>query len=146
MQTESKSFDLAWKILCAPILLHLLFGLSLLVLPTLWMPYFKELARTYPEVNDQLAKFMFALGLFHLLLVGTFLFVLSAYRKKAKWAWLFFFVAITFGWGADFLLELRAGIEWAIYLTAVVILLVWFALGVSFIDFFPRWRVLVSKP
>lgn len=145
MQNGSKSFDLAWKLLFAPIIIHLLAGLSLLALPDLWVPYFTEFARTYPEVNDQLSNFMFALGLFHLLVAGTFLFVLSAYRKKARWAWLFFFVAITFGWGADFLLELRAGIDWAIYLTAAVILLAWFALGVSVIEFFPRLKVLISK-
>ncbi|MBU1877699.1 MAG: hypothetical protein KJ734_02000, partial [Chloroflexi bacterium] len=122
MLDGSRRLSISWKLLTIPIILHVLAGLTILLAPGWWSAYFTELAKAYPDVSDIMSQFMAVIGLAHLLVVVVFLIVLSAYRKRARWAWWTFLFAFTFGWGADFVLEVSAGIAWAIFATAAVIL------------------------
>ncbi|MBN1147350.1 MAG: hypothetical protein JXA78_08840 [Anaerolineales bacterium] len=125
------AFALSLRLLWAPVLAHLLVGLSLLALPAIWQPYFLRMAETFPELSEGLSQSMFAVSLLHLLLAGSLLFVLSAYRQKAAWAWWVFLAAITLGWGGVFALQIEAGVAWAAALSALLVLLGWAALGLG---------------
>lgn len=135
VHTESKLLSISWKLLMVPIVLHLVAGLTILFVPGWWIPYFIEFAQAYPSVSDVMSQFMSVIGLTHLLIAAVFLVVLSAYRKKARWAWWMFLLAFTFGWGGDLILEMSAQIGWAICATATVLLLAWVALGMTAKEF-----------
>ena len=126
-----QAFALSIRLLWAPVVVHLLVGLSLLAIPSLWRAYFLGLADAFPELSEGLSQSMLAAGLLHMLLAGILLFVLSAYRKKAAWAWWAFMVAFTLGWGGIFALQVEAGIVWAAVLSALLVLLGWVALGLG---------------
>ena len=126
-----QAFELSIRLLWVPVVVHLLVGLSLLAVPSLWRAYFLGLAAAFPELTEGLSQSMLAAGLLHMLLAGILLFVLSAYRKKAAWAWWAFMVAFTLGGGGIFFLQVEAGIVWAAVLSALLVLLGWVALGLG---------------
>jgi hypothetical protein len=133
---EGKAIVLATRLLWIPIAIQLISGLTILAFPRLWQPFFLGLAETYPELSDGLASSMLAAGIFLLLVVGVQLFAISAYRQKARWAWVFFLLVSTFGWGGWLLVVIKAGISFAAILSAAVILLTWVGLGMSVGVFF----------
>jgi len=126
----------ATRLLWFPIATLLISGLTILVFPKLWQSFFHKLAATYPELSVGLARSMLAAGMFLLLAAGIYLFVMSAYQQRARWAWILFLLFATFGWGGWLFVVMKAGITLAAIFCAAVILSTWAGLGLSAGEFF----------
>jgi len=127
---------LSTRLLWIPIAILLISGLTILIFPKLWRPLFLALSSNYPELSADLSSSMLAVGMFASLLAGINLFVMSAYRQKARWAWAFFLFVATFGWGGWMLMMIKAENVPMAFISAAVVLLTWAGLGMSAVEFF----------
>jgi hypothetical protein len=133
---QRKAARIASRLLWIPIGIQLISGLTILIFPKIWRPFFLTLAVEYPELSVSLSRSMLAAGTFLSLLAGINLFILSAYQQKARWAWILFLLIVTFFWGGCLKVAMNAGITLAAILSATVILLSWVGLGMSASEFF----------